>query len=169
MRVSSVVSLVFVTVIFIVFCPLTFSTPVEVGTGENSTDLYIEWSDGYIAEFLVHFDTASITGLEMFDIVEAQTTLTTERGVFGEDVFIDGIAFDGHNDSGYDGDENWWHYWIKDAGQTEWVFPAYGVCDRVLYDGYADGWIYGRAGPVPEPGTLALMTVVGLFIRMKRH
>ena len=144
------------------------AVPIEVGTGENSAELYVEWGDGYIAEFIVDFESASITGLGLFDIVEAQTTLTTVREDFGWGVFIDGIEFNGHSNIGFGGGEDWWHYWIKDAGETQWTSPAFGAVDRILYDGYSDGWIYGRAGAVPEPATLALFALGGLLLRKCR-
>lgn len=143
--------------------------PIEVGTGENSAELYIEWDDGYVAEFVVDFEDVTITGFEMFDIIEAQTSLTTVRQDFGWGVFIDGIEFNGHSNIGFGGGEDWWHYWIKDAGQTEWTSPAFGVADRVLYDGDADGWIYGRAGNVPEPTTILLLAFGAFVLRRPRE
>ncbi|MHC4737524.1 MAG: PEP-CTERM sorting domain-containing protein [Planctomycetota bacterium] len=143
--------------------------PIEVGAGENSAELYIEWDDGYVAEFIVGFEDVTVTGLGLFDIIEAETTLTTVREDFGWGVFIDGITFNGHSDIGFGGGEDWWHYWIKDAGQTEWTSPAFGVADRILYDGDSDGWIYGRAGTVPEPATLVLLGLGGLILRKRRE
>lgn len=144
------------------------AVPIEVGIGENSAELYIEWSDGYVAEFIVDFESVSVTGLGLFDIVEAQTTLTTVRQDFGWGVFIDGIEFNGHSDIGFGGGEDWWHYWIKDVGETEWTSPAFGAADRILFNGDSDGWIYGRAGAVPEPATLALFALGGLLLRKRR-
>lgn len=158
-----------VIAVLVITSSLAIATPVEVGTGQNSAGLYIEWSDGYIAEFIVDFEDTTITGLGLFDIVEAETPLTTVRGDFGWGVFIDGIAYNGHSNSGYGGGEDWWHYWIKDAGQLEWMAPMFGAADRTVHSGDMDGWIYGRAGePVPEPCTIILLGLGGLLLSRRR-
>ena len=160
---------VYVTAVLAVTSSLAIATPVEVGTGDNIADLYIEWSDGYIAEFIVSFEELSVTGIGLFDIVEAETTLTTIREDYGWGIFIDGIEFNGHSNVGYGGGEDWWHYWIKDAGESEWAAPVFGTADRIVYDDDADGWIYGRAGaPIPEPCTIALLGLGGLLLRKRR-
>ena len=148
-------------------CPV-FGTVVPVGMGANSAGVYIEWADGYIAEFTVSFDESTITGLGAFDAIEAETTLTTVRADFGFGIFVDGISYNGHSDIGYDGGENWWHYWIKD-GAGDWTSPGFGVADRVLSDGSMDGWIYGRAGQIPEPATFALLGMGALFASRVRN
>jgi hypothetical protein len=142
--------------------------PIQVGLGQNTADLYIEFSDGFITQFAVSFDTSTITGLEMFDIVEAETTLATDRQDYGWGVFINGIDYLGHSDLGYQGGEDWWHYWVDDG--LGWNAPGYGVADRLLYDGYADGWIYGRAGqPVPEPAALVMLATGFVLIRRRTN
>ena len=158
----------FCAVIFTAMCSLAAATPVEVGSGDNSAGLYIEWSDGFVAEFTVSFESATITGLEMFDIVEAGTSLTIVRIYGGE--FIDGISYQGHTNSGYGGGEDWWHYWTMESGTTEWVSPwDYGAADRIVENGDCDGWIYGRAGEVPEPTTIALLAVGGLMLKRRKN
>lgn len=136
---------------------------MDVGTGENSAGLYIEWGDGCVAEFLVNFDEPTVSGLGLFDIVEAYSSLTTVRSDFGFGVFIDGITYNGHSNVGYGGGEDWWHYWIK-SGDADWVSPAYGASDRVVSNGDMDGWIYGRAGTVPEPTVMAMLGLGGLLV-----
>ncbi len=146
-------------------CTATAAT-VEVGTGQNSSGVYLEFGDGFIAEFIVKFDALTISGLDLFDALEAETTLTTVRDDYGWGTFIDGISYQGHSNIGYQGDENWWHYWVNDG--RGWDSPGYGVADRAVYDGYSDGWVYGRAGePVPEPA--AVFFLFGGFMLLRRR
>ena len=157
--------LICLTVVLAITSSAATATPIEVGTGDNSAGLYIEWGDSYIAEFLVKFEETTVTGLGLFDITEAGTSLTTVRNDFGFGVFIDGITYDGHSDSGFGGGEDWWHYWIKDAGESSWTSPSFGAADRIVEDGDWDGWIYGRAGvPIPEPATIALLALGGVIL-----
>ena len=145
---------------------------IEVGTGVNSSELYIEWADGFIAEFSVNFGAEAIdttTGIGLFDIIEQYTSLTTVRGDFGWGIFIDGISFEEHSDIGFGGGEDWWHYWIKNNGEPDWLSPSVGAADRIVYNGDSDGWIYGRAGAVPEPMTIALLGLGGLFVHKLRR
>ncbi len=133
---------------------------ILVGSGGNQADLYIEWSDGYRAEFTISFEEPTVTGLGLFDILEQETSLTTIRGDFGFGVFVDGISYEGHTNAFYEGGENWWHYWIYDVQESSWNAPMFGVADRIITHGDADGWIYGHAGApyavVPLPATFFL-------------
>ena len=143
--------------------------PLAVGSGSNSAYVYIEWKDGFVAEFDVAFDEPN-TGLGLMDIIEADTTLTTERVFDGE--FINGISYQGHSDLGVwppPAPEDWWHYWIKDSGEENWVDPGLGASTRVVYDGGADGWVFGRDGAVPEPATMALLGLGGWWLRRKKR
>jgi hypothetical protein len=158
-------------VLLLVMASAASAAVIEVGTGVNSADVYIEWADGFIAEFSVNFgadELDSTTGIGLFDIIEAETLLVTVRDDFGFGVFVDGISYEGHSDVGYGGGEDWWHYWIKNDGMADWAAPSLGAVDRVVYNGDSDGWIYGRAGAVPEPMTIALLGLGGLFVRRFR-
>ena len=145
------------------------ATAIEVGTGANTVGVEIEWKDGFLQEFAVSFDTASITGWEAMNTIETETSLALFLEDFGWGDFIDGINYDGHTDIGFGGGDDWWHFWIKDAGR-DWVSPGYGISDRVLLPGDTDGWVYGHAfapGEVPEPATMALLAVGGFLIRKR--
>lgn len=137
--------------------------PISVGSGDNHATVVVNWSSGQIREFDVAFASQSILGLEAFDIIEAETTLTTDRKNFGFGVFIDGITMSGSSDIGFGGGDNWWHYWTMNAEETEWYPPMFGANTRVLYDGDSDGWVYGNADApqVPEPATMLLLLTGG--------
>ena len=121
---------------------------IEVGSGVNQASVYIEWSDGFTADFLVNFgisETETTTGLDLINIIEAETGLTTVRGDFGYGEYIDGISYLGHDDSGYLGEAFYWHYWTNNAGSRyPWESSWVGASSRVVSHGDADGWIYGH-------------------------
>ena len=75
---------------------LVTAAPVEVGTGVSTAGVTIEWSDGFSAEFRVHFGddvNDTITGLELMTLIEAGTELTTVRQDFGWGEFVDGFSY----------------------------------------------------------------------------
>jgi hypothetical protein len=170
MALRRVVSVICVVVFFAAVCSLAIAGQITAGSGQNSVGLYVEWSDGYIADFCVKFDSPTVSGLNLFDIVEAETSLTTLRQDYGFGVFINGITYNGHSNSGYGGGADWWHYWVKNSGQAEWLSPGYGASDRAVYNGDYDGWVYGRDGePVPEPAAIVLFGLGGLMLRKRRQ
>ena len=147
---------------------------IQVGEGVNQAEVLIEFKDGAMYTFEVAFGAepdSTVTGLGLFDIIEAYTTLDTVRQDYGFGVFIDGIHYDGHGNEGYLGGEDWWHYWTMESDEPTWVASPYGVVDRIVEDGDADGWAYGKAyppGEVPEPATLALLLVGVALVGRRR-
>lgn len=123
-----------------------------VGSGPQSAKVLVEFSDGTAYAFGVSFRDPSTTGIGLMDIIEAGTTLTTLRvddPYFG--TYIDGISYKGHSNSGYGGGELYWHYWTKEPA-ADWVWSMVGASSRVVADGCADGWVYGRDGAPRLPG-----------------
>ena len=147
---------------------------ITVGSGVNQAELVIEFSSGALFTFEVLFGmepTDTVTGLGLFDIVESETTLTTNRQDFGGSIFIDGITFSGHSDIGFGGGEDWWHYWTMDADASEWSTSFLAANQRLLSDGDTDGWVYGKAAPpgiVPEHGTFVGLLAGALLLRCQR-
>jgi len=144
------------------------AAPIQVGSGASTATVVIEFQDTATYEFAVLFDGPQ-TGLGLFDIIEASVPLTTERQDFGFGVFIDGISYDGHTNSGYAGGEDWWHYYTYDFAADGWVAPSVGALDRPIGDGDRDGWVYGRSwATVPEPASLGLLGVGCLALIRRR-
>ena len=201
-----------VVVIAICLAVNVFAVPINVGEGVNSAYLFIEWSGGFVGEFNVSFGQSTdetITGLELFDIIEDQTPIEIVRLDFGWGVFIDGIVYENHVDVGWQGGEDWWHHWIVNQDTGAWEYGL-GASDRIIADGYSDGWIYGhdsmpvspknasntiRPGwiygnrhkpgsmdmvdevmfsnfnivTIPEPASIILLALGGLFIKARRR
>jgi hypothetical protein len=155
---------------------LASGVPISVGTGVNTAGVYIEWSDGFIAEFEISFGQSSqdtVTGADLMltldnELVDFTFEYTNWGSEEEPDLFVDGIDYLGHYNSGYGGGANWWHYWIKDVGETAWTSPLYGMSSRIVSDGDMDGWIYGRDTPVPEPATIGLLALGGIMLRRRR-
>ncbi len=142
--------------------------PIQVGSGENVAYSVINFGDGASYTFEVYFD-GTTTGLGLFDIIQSDCSLVTDRQNFGFGIFINGVTFEEHSDIGYAGGENWWHYWTKDSEGAGWTSPLFGAADRIVPDGGFDGWVYGRAtAPLPEPGSLMLLTLGGLLLHRRR-
>lgn len=137
------------------------------GSGENTAYVVINFADGANYAFGVLFD-GSTTGLSLIQTLDAQTGLDVVYQDYGWGVFVDGLSYDGHSNSGYGGGENWWHYWNQADGQ-EWQSSWVGAGDRIVNNGDSDGWVYGRdtAPIVPEPATLGLLFLGGALLRRR--
>ncbi len=120
--------------------------------GDKFSKVLVEFSDGAFHAFGVSYSNPNTTGIGLMDIIEDYTTLTTVRvndPYFG--IYIDGISYNGHSNSGYGGGEQWWHYWVKEPATT-WELSWIGASSRTASDGGADGWVYGRDGALRLPG-----------------
>jgi hypothetical protein len=154
----------------VVLCGSAMATPIVVGTGANDATIFVQWSDGYEAEFLVNFDfnfvgneNSAPTGYDLLQVLDSSLynfSITWQYGTY-----IDGLTFVDaqnvtHSNSGYIPDEGWWHYYTNISGTT---LSSVGCADRTIADGDVDRWVY----PVPEPVTVALMGL-GSLIALRR-
>lgn len=165
--------IMFVMTLILSVCSFAAADPIEVGMGNNSANLYLEWSDGYIAEFVYYFDATVISGADLLLGVDAAVeNLTVDTTDYGTEenpnLFVDWITYGSHSEGAYDPNvaDTWWHYWVKDS-EGVWESPYdYGMSDSEVSDGDSEGWIFGRSGqPVPEPGIFAIFGVGAVLIR----
>jgi hypothetical protein len=151
------------------------SNEIDVGSGSNHATLEIGFKDGASCTFDVAFSATSVTGMDLVNTaVDANVGLTADIQDFGWGNFVNGFTYnDGgtiHTNDGYGGGADWWHYWIKDSGDTQWTSPAVGASDRVVVNGSCDGWVYGSdSAPTPEPMTLAMLTLGGVGMLLKKR
>ena len=119
---------------------------VTVGSGQDHAMVLVRFKDGYRFAANVAFDGPK-TGLDLMNVLDAQLTgFDTVQRNFGFGWFVDGISFnDGttvHANTGYGGDADWWHYYVREAG-SQWQAPAFGASTRAVLNGSWDGWVYG--------------------------
>lgn len=154
--------------------PPAAAIPIEaqVGSGPDLATIVLEFSDGATFGFEVLFDDAVPTsGIDVMQVLEAELPdFSLVLLDFGFGLFIDGIAYAGHADSGFGGGEDFWHYWTRESASESWLSAQVGAADRLVTDGAWDGWVYGDAlPPVPEPGTGVLLGLgVALATRRRR-
>ena len=157
--------------------PSTDAAIHQLGSGSNTSHLVINFSNGAIAQFEVHYGDILLaghdpaTGKTLIDYVEEETTLETIQEDFGWGTFLDGISLDGNSNSGFGGGDDWWQYWVRDSADESWTSATFGFTDRELEDGSWDGWVYGSSAPpmvIPEPGTL-LLCLLGIGCLMHRR
>ncbi|MCJ7544424.1 MAG: hypothetical protein MUP47_07660 [Phycisphaerae bacterium] len=127
-----------------------------VGGGDKFAKVLVEFDDGAIYAFGVSFSDPSTTGVGLMDLIEAGTTLTTQREYYpAYGWIIEGISYMGHTsiDDYYGPNPNaWWRYWVMDPPDG-WEMPwDYGASGRTAADGCADAWVYGHNTAPRLPG-----------------
>jgi hypothetical protein len=126
-----------------------------VGTGGSFAKVLVEFGDGAIYAFGVSFADPSTSGIGLMDLIEAGTTLTTQREYYeGLGWIIEGISYHGHTsvDDWYHDPDAWWRYWVQDP-PAGWEMPQdYGASGRIATDGCADAWVFGHDSTPRLPG-----------------
>lgn len=164
---------VFCVAVAFSICSTMYAVPIEVGSGQNQAGLFIMWSDGYSVEFNVNFN-GNTTGLDLLETVDDEladnfAVTTTD---WGWGITIDGIEYVDdlgaiHFNPGYIDGENWWHYWNKNAGQSEWTMSWVGCSERLVDNGDYDGWVYGF-DTIPELATILLFGSGIILLRRRK-
>lgn len=148
------------------------AAPISVGTGAESANVVLNFSDGASYEFVVSYATATTTGEQLLRTIDTLPGFTLGSSGAGGSFFVTAIAYDGHTDGPtYVPPEGFWHYWTKDLGQSTWTSAMIGAGTRTIDNGDSDGWVFGSASaPVPEPASLGLagVAVAGLLARRRR-
>jgi len=154
-------------------CGPAAAVPIEasVGTGPDLATVVLEFQDGAGYAFEVSFDDSVATsGIAIMQTLEAELASFSLTVLdFGFGLFIDGISYDGHSDSGFGGGELYWHYWTKNDASEAWTFSEIGAVDRIVSNGAWEGWRYGAGAPVPEPSTAWLIGLGLLLLSAQRR
>jgi hypothetical protein len=153
------------------------AAPVDLGTGPASVEVLLNFPDGYVADYLVHYGDSPASTISGYDLSVAADTADSALSLtwqdFGFGPFLnvasysgghvgDGATFDSVN-----APENWWHEWV-DTG-AGWTFGN-GATSDILNDGDRIGWVFGVATtPVPEPAIAGLAAVFGGCALLKRR
>jgi len=154
-----------------------FAAGIPVGTGAESAAVVINFSDGAAVEFLVSYPGPTTTGEQLLRIIDAARsdfTLTSSGtgGGFPGGFFIQRIEYAGHGDGpDFIPPDGWWHYWTANSLSAPWEEGLSGAGERVIDNGYRDGWVFGNAAaPVPEPAGLAVLGIgVTALLRRRRR
>ncbi len=143
--------------------------PIVVGAGDQYANLVVNFKDGADYWFEVAFEDGQ-TAADLWLLLDAETELVLEYSLFGSDVFVDGITYDGHSNVGYQGGEDWWHEWVRASEQEPWAWGN-GISGHVMAPGRWDALVYGTAGEptVPEPATILLLASAGGALLVRRR
>ena len=163
------------------FCVFVFSVssfgytfndiPVEywAGSGSNEAVVVIDFgADSYA--FGYRWDSGTKNGRDLMDAVDSVGLLdyTQTAG------FLNTISYGSYSNIGQNGwPTDWWAYFTSTNGES-WVAAPVGFTDRVLSNGCWDAWGHQTTDtwppaeipttPVPEPATIALLSIGGLLI-----
>ena len=148
----------------------------NIGVGANLASIQVDQQDGDGYLFNVRWDATNYTSWDaLLEIDAALPSFSLTYDTYSWGIFLTGITIDGDVNFGT-GDlwpiENYWHFWLQDAGNGNWDQAMFGATDRTLFDGASDAWVFG--GPnvpqsIPAPGVFAIMLFsVGVRPRRRR-
>lgn len=155
---------------------------ISVGSGVDSIEVYLNWSDGFIAPYTVHYGSTSGDAIGVYDASQDAAAVDSNLSLawdnfpfppFDPNYFLRNASFTGGhaNDSSTtnfttDPDGYWHEYTDTGSG---WVFGN-GASVDVLNNGDKVGWVFGSAAlPVPEPALLPLFGAAVMIIQRRQR
>ncbi|HUW21014.1 MAG TPA: PEP-CTERM sorting domain-containing protein [Sedimentisphaerales bacterium] len=138
------------------------------GSGSNAAIVVIDFGvDSYA--FGYRWEEGTRYGKDLMDAVTGTGALDySESGGF-----LSTISYEGYLNVGENGwPTDWWGYFISEDG-SNWAVAGGGFAERELSNGTWDGWAHQVTDswppahfpttPIPEPGTILLLALGGLF------
>ena len=166
----------------------TGDSEYTAGSGSNSATIAIDFDSDSSFLFTYEWDGTATGWDALLAIESASVDFVMPYTDFGWGIMVDDFNYPGGVEYDYigAGDTTGAYYWLYYVGDnTTWSESMVGMTDRVLNDGDWDSWVwtnsYGDwpnsvvrepgqvAVPVPEPMTVALLGLGGLFIRKFRR
>jgi hypothetical protein len=146
-----------------------------VGAGANTSYLQFEFANANTYLYAVRYD-GSLRGSDLFGIVAgAQPGFFSYQVVsfgFGDALF--GVAIGSDANEGFGNEPaylDYWHYWTREAGATNWTNSMIGFGDRTVSNGSWDAWVFDSdAAPVavPAPAVGAVLGAIAIMRRRRR-
>jgi hypothetical protein len=174
-------SLVFLCAIATSVSAVTYTGGPEytAGSGSNQATIVVDFDfDNYFL-FTYYWDGDAmgwdaLNAIDLAGALEVEATDWGEWGMFVDDLsYPDGVKYD--YGAGF---ETGWAYYVGD--NQSWALDGSGVSFRSLSNGDWDSWVWtnydeswmpvrGPGGqPIPEPVSIVLLGLGGLFLRRRR-
>lgn len=132
--------------------------PLRVGAGESHSYLHVEFDDGAIYVFDVHYSAPSVTTGEMVEAVAAETALTYTTLHDGQ--VLHGVTYDGHVYE--DWDTGFWSLWFRQEDVDPWTYSQVGWRMLPAADGNWHGLVADPGFTFSaSPGEVILVSVDG--------
>lgn len=168
------IRIVFTLAAAMVVTPLAMGIDATVGTGDDTSIVSIEFSDGNVFDFAVSYtDDGTVTGEDLLNIMVSESTFTYVGEFFDfgptdlDNLFVYGMSFGGSSEGTFGVFGTSPSVWNRDNGLEPWTFASTGPTDRFVFDGSQDGYSFSNY-VIPEPTSIALLGLGGLALVARR-